>query len=293
MIIKTTLIAILACFAPAIALPDGVTISKDDASTIPGTITYTVTAPQQKSPNKVEVLTPDDMDATRQYAYVICLPVNTGTAPKFGHPLAEAKKHDLANRFGLIIVAPAYDVEPWFGDHPTAPAPRQQAYVTEALIPAIESVLPVRTDAGGRFLVGFSKSGLGALGLFIRHPDQFARVAVFDSFTGQPTEEQFRLWGFAASYGDRETYDKLEPIALIERNKDKLRTKDDRRFVVMAGGPGNRTGVDNLVAKLRETNIPYTYILQSTAGHHWETGWLPLAVAALNPPASRPAGHTP
>jgi S-formylglutathione hydrolase FrmB len=283
--LKTALLTLLAAAATALALPEGVTISKDEGTNIPGTVTYTVTAPQQKSANKVEVLTPDDMDATRAYAYVICLPVNTGTAPKFGHPLTEAMKHDLANRFDVIFVVPAYDVEPWFGDHPTDPAPRQQAYVTDALIPAIESVLPVRTDAAGRFLVGFSKSGLGALGLMLRHPDQFARVATFDSYMGQPTGEQFRTWGFAATYGTRDNFDKFDPMLLIDKAPDQFKG-DDRRFVMLAGGPGYRLGVDNFVAKLKESNIAHTHIVLSNAGHHWQTGWLPVAVAALNPPAS-------
>ncbi len=281
--IKEIIAATIACTSVVFALPDGVSISKDDKSNIEGTATYTVTAPQQASANKVEVLLPDNLDPTKKYSYVICLPVNTGTAAKFGHALKEAKKHDLANRYQVIFIVPAYDVEPWFGDHPTAPAPKQQAYVTDALIPAIESVLPVRTDAGGRFLVGFSKSGLGALGLMLRHPDQFARVAAFDSFMGQPTDEQFSKWGFAASYGTRENFDKFDPMLLADKAKDQFKG-DDRRFVILAGGPGSRIGVDMFEQKLKDANIAHTYIFQSNAGHHWETGWLPLAIAGLNPP---------
>jgi hypothetical protein len=287
--IRTIAIALLATITTAFALPEGVTIRKDESSRIAGTVTYTVAAPQQKAPNKVEVLLPSNLDPARRYAYVICLPVNTGIEPKFGHPLAEAIKHDLANRHQLIFVAPAYDVEPWFGDHPTAAAPRQQAYVTDALIPALEQALPIRGDAGGRFLVGFSKSGLGALGLMLRNPDQFARVAAFDSYMGQPTDEQFTKWGFAASYGTRENYDRFDPMLLASKAKDAFKGKPDRRFVILAGGPGSRIGVDMFVQKLKDEQIPFTYVLQTNAGHHWETGWLPLAVAGLQTPPPLPA----
>jgi hypothetical protein len=277
-------IALVLIASTAWALPEGVSIAKDESSRIPGTVTYTVTAPQQKSANKLEVLLPANLDPAKRYAYVICLPVNTGVEPKFGHPLAEAIKHDLANRHQIIVVAPAYDVEPWFGDHPTQPAPRQQAYVVDALIPALEETLPVRRDQAGRFVIGFSKSGLGALGLMFRHPAVFQRVAVFDSYMGQPTDEQFTKWGFAASYGTRENYDKFDPMILAGKLKEPFAKKPERRFVVLAGGPGSRIGVDMFVQKLKDEQIAFTYVLQTNAGHHWETGWLPLAIAGLETP---------
>lgn len=281
--IQTAIACLLLCASFAFALPEGVTVTKDESSKIDGTSTYTITSPHQKGPNKVEVLLPAPLDPEKKYAYVICLPVNTGVAGPFGHPLIEAKKHDLANRHQVIIVAPAYDVEPWFGDHPTNPAPRQQQYVLDALIPAIEQELPVRKDPAGRFIVGFSKSGLGALGLILRNPTQFARIAAFDSFMGQPTDEQFNKWGLVASYGTRANFDKFDPMQLIDKAKADFKAAD-RRFVILAGGPGSRIGVDMLAQKLKDAQIPFTYILQTNAGHHWETGWLSMAIAGLNTP---------
>lgn len=266
--------------APTTALspPPGVTFEKTAGE--PGLVTYTVTSPYQRGPNAVEVLLPDAFDpsgATR-YRVVYVLPVNTGTGGRWGHALLEIKRLNLHNRYAAIFVMPAYDTEPWFGDHPIDPTVRQQAYLTDAVIPLIDRTYPT-ADAAGRFLIGFSKSGWGGLSLFLRNPTLFEQVAVFDPFGGPMTDEMFTKWGIAASYGTRENLDRFDPHVLIERRGKELGPK--RRIVLMAGGPGSRIGVDVLHAKLRDAKVPYTYVLGSDMAHDWTSGWLPLAVAGI------------
>lgn len=274
------LLTLLAVGAPALDGPAGVTVAEDPAPRIPGTLVWQVTSPYQEGTNAVEILLPDARPADRRYPVVYILPVNTGTQGQWGHPLEVAKAHDLANRHQVILVCPAFAVLPWFGDNPQRPEMRQSSYVTEVVMPLVEARLPALAGPKGRHLIGFSKSGLGALGLFLRQPERFAAVAVFDNWWGVPNAAQWDAWGFAACYGTRENFDAWDPQRLIGQRKAELGA-GPTRITVMGGGPGIRLGVEALEGMLSDGKIPHLMMCDRSWGHTWTSGWLPLAVAAV------------
>ncbi len=144
-------------------------------------------------------------------------------------------------------------------------------------------------ESRGRMLIGFSKAGLGAWQLFLMHPDLFDQVAIFDSFQGQPSQDQWIHWGLVDTYGTRENFDKYDPLILLDKQKELLQ-KCPRRITLLGGGPGSRVGVDLYHTKLQDFKIPYIYIQGSYMQHNWYSGWLPLAVAGMAYPdyASQP-----
>ena len=169
---------------------------------------------------------------------------------------------------------------PWFGDNPTRPEIRQDAYMLDVVIPFIDKEFSTVTDARGRMLIGFSKAGLGAWQLFLMHLDMFDQVAIFDSFQGQPSQDQWIHWGLVDTYGTRENFDKYDPLILLDNRKEILQ-KCPRRITILGGGPGSRVGVDLYHTKLQDFKIPYIYIQGSYMQHNWYSGWLPLAVAGM------------
>ncbi len=255
-------------------------IEKDAQSINPGIVSYTVSSGYQKGPNALEVLLPDNFSRDKKYAVIYVLPVNTGTKGNWGSGIVEMQKANLQNTYGVIVVAPAFDTEPWYGDNPAAPKVRQSAYVLDVVIPFIDREYPTVAEGKGRMVLGFSKSGLGAMSLFLRNLEIFGKVAVFDAATGPDSQEIFKTWGFAESYGSRENFDKYDPMLLLGKAAPKLKG-GPRRIVMMAGGPGSRLGVDMMQTRMRDGGIPFVYVLGSNMGHSWNTGWLPLAVAAL------------
>lgn len=279
-----TILLLLACMSPlvAAALPEGTKITPDATPETPGVLSWTVTSPYQEGPNKLEVLLPQPLKPGRKYPVVYCLPVNATTKGDWGHPLTEAIKLDLPNRHQAIFVTPAYAVLPWFGDNPQRPEMRQNQYLIDVVIPFIESQYPADATPRGRYLVGFSKSGHGALGLFLRQPDFFSKVAVFENWWGVPNDEQWTQWGFATCYGTRENFDAYDPQLLIDKRKEQL-AAGPTRIAVLLGGPGARLGVEGLLGKLRDRRIPHTEIRNAAMAHTWTSGWLPLAVAAIDP----------
>jgi hypothetical protein len=286
--------ALFACCAVGPALGDdaalpGVTLTVDDQAQTPGVQSWTVTSPFQQGGNRIEFLLPSHRDPARRYPVVYCLPVNDGTQGKWGHPLTVATQHELADRLNVILVCPAYAITPWFGDNPMRPEVRQSSYLTEVVVPLVEARLPALAEARSRYLVGFSKSGHGALGIFLRHLDRFAKVAVFETWFGQPDASQWAGWGFVDCYGTRESYDAWNPQRLIDEQKALL-AKGASRIVVLNGGPGARFGSEALLAQVRDLHVPFTHIADGGWSHTWGSGWLPLAVTALLADRDEP-GH--
>ena len=112
------------------------------------------------------------------------------------------------------------------------------------------------------------------------HLDLFDQVAIFDSYQGQPTQEQWNTWGFADTYGTRENFDRYDPPRLLDQQKQVLQ-KCPRRITLIGGGPGVRVGVDWYRTKLEDYQIPHIYVHGTNMPHTWYSGWLPLAVAGM------------
>lgn len=258
-------------------------ITRDPQPVTKGTESWTVESPFLRGANKIEVLLPSPMEKERAYPVIYVLPVNAGTKGDWGHPLEEALRDDLANRHQAIFVVPSFPVLPWFGDNPNDPEMRQNRHVSEVVVPFIDKTYPTLAKPEGRAVIGFSKSALGALQLFLLEPEKFGGVAVFENWYGVPNALQWEKWGFAECYGTRENYDALDPQRLLNENKERL-SKEKRPLAVLIGGPGPRLGTELLLMQLRGTGIPHLEIRDTSWGHTWKSGWLPLAVTALRLP---------
>ncbi len=257
------------------------TITRDRVGLRPGTLCYSVTSPQQVGRTKIEVLVPDVIEPGRRYPVAYLLPVNVGTDGRWGSGIEEAWRGDLQNRHGVILVAPSFAAIPWYGDHPERPEVRQASFVTDVVVPFVDREFATIATPGGRSVVGFSKSGLGALSLFLRHPDQFGSVAVFDPAPA-PSTANFHRWGVDQSHGTRADFDRVDPLPLLARQRGGSRRRA-RRIVILSGGPGRRTGAASYRERLADLGIPFVSILDSGMAHTWTSGWLPLALAALDP----------
>jgi hypothetical protein len=260
--------------APTRVIPDAQEVH-------PGILCFTVSSAYQPQSNKLEVLLPDDYSPKKkQYRVVYLLPVNVGTDGQWGSGIVEAQRDNLQNAFDLIFVAPAYGNVPWFGDNPTRKDLRQNSYLIDVVIPFIEHQYSTDKSAHGRLLVGFSKAGLGAWELFLMHLDLFEQAGIFDSYQGQPSDLEWKTWGFLDTYGTRENFDRYEPTHLLDLHKKELAAQP-RRITLLGGGPGSRVGVDLYRSLLREDKIPFIYVDGNYMQHDWYSGWLPLAVAGM------------
>src|SRR5262245_2541048 len=166
--------------SPADAGGEGVKVSeaKKDGN---GFLVHEVRSPYQAGTTQIRVLRPAQVAKGKQYPVVYVLPVEAGTESRYGDGMREVQRLDLHNKFGAVFVAPTFSHLPWYADHPTKPEVRQESYFLKVVVPFIDKTYPVRAEAEGRLLLGFSKSGWGAWSLLLRRPDLFSRAAAWDA----------------------------------------------------------------------------------------------------------------
>lgn len=103
---------------------------------------YALESEFQSKPQFVEVLLPDDFDKSKKYRVLYLLPVEAGQGVQFGDGIMVARKLGIQNQHDLIVVAPAFDSEPWYGNDATDPHRRQEDFLLKAVVPFIESQYP-------------------------------------------------------------------------------------------------------------------------------------------------------
>jgi S-formylglutathione hydrolase FrmB len=86
---------------------------------------------------------------------------------------------DAHNKYNLTIVEPSFGIEPWYADNPRDSTRRYETFMTKDLLPWVTQNL-VRTGHEQNWLIGFSKPGIGAQDLILRHPDLFTLAASWD-----------------------------------------------------------------------------------------------------------------
>jgi S-formylglutathione hydrolase FrmB len=237
---------------------------------------HTLHSPRQAGETLVRVFTPDPMEPGKRYPTLYALPVEANTESRWGDPLAEIRRLDLANKHGVIVVAPTFSDLPWYADHPSDPALRQESYFLEDVIPFVEREYPAITSAEGRYLVGFSKSGWGAWSLLLRYPETFNRAAAWDSPLMQSAPDRF---GMGPIFGTQANFEEYEITRVVRARADVLR---QRSRLVLTGYFGNfREHHVAMHALLEELGIPHDYRDGPKRNHHWESGWLEETVELL------------
>ena len=219
---------------------------------------------------------------------------------KYGDGLAELKRLDLHNKHSLICVAPTFTHLPWYADHPTDKAIRQETYFVKVVVPFIDrtyqldekhrmdaSSVRIQAHADGRgvhltsvnkesrWLLGFSKSGWGAWSLLARHPDLFGKAAAWDAPLDMP---RFDLYGAAQVFGTQEHFESYRVLPAIQKCP---KLKGDAPRLVLTGYDNFRSHHETAHTLLDEGNVPHLYRDGPKLKHTWNSGWVEEAVGLL------------
>jgi hypothetical protein len=236
----------------------------------------------QAGPTTLRILLPDNFDAKKQYRALYVLPVHEEGVSRHGDGLVEVKKHDYHNKHQLICVAPGYTSKPWFADHDLNPQKQDESHLLKTVIPFVEKRYPVRTDGEGRLLIGFSKSGWGALALLLRNPQLFYRAAGWDigirADTGPVTENE-RAQRIAREWGTVKNFE-ANRISNLVKTKGRELGNEARLFYFSTEGTRAIGGVE-IHRLLVENKIPHRYVMEPYRKHSWDSGWIPEAMAFL------------
>lgn len=238
--------------------------------------THRLQSDLQSGETLVRTVTPSEMDSNRPLRALYVLPVEQGLESRWGDALTEVRKLNLADRHGLVVVLPTFSALPWYADHPTNPALRQEKYFVEVVVPLVERNYPVMRAPEGRLLVGFSKSGWGAWSLLLRHLHLFGRAAAWDAPLMQPTPDRF---GMGPIFGSIENFERYRISHLLRKQASAL--QGSKRLVLTGYAGAFREHHTKTHELLQELGIPHVYRDGPKRDHRWDSGWLDEAASLL------------
>jgi hypothetical protein len=288
--------AVLVCFfsyapvfgcnaAEAVELDASAVVSGPEFDSQKGVWRYRVESQFMKGANAIEVLLPDDFDQEREYRVLYVLPVESGIGGRYGDGLIEVKKVETHNKYQVICVAVAFDTIPWYGAHATDRKIRHEDFIKRVAVPLVESRYRTSGKADGRLLLGFSKSGWGALTLILRSPDFFGYACSWDAPL-MMDRSCLGMFGTNRHFGTPEQFAKYLPIRLIESNAEHFRGR--ARIAVLghqsfgpAGSPDKRPHTRAFHEKLELLGVKHHYDNGLVVRHDWHSGWVRPAVDAL------------
>jgi hypothetical protein len=243
----------------------------------------------QRGENVLRILVPDmGPKPGEPVRFLFLLPVEAGEGSDFGDPIEVVRKLDLHNRHRLVVVSPTFSDIPWYVDHPTDLKVRQTSYLIRGVLPAVRELFP--TPSAHVLLLGFSKSGWGALSLLARYPREFDAAAVWDT--------PFNLT--ALSYpGMKEVFATPEYLArqaLPDRLRGAARQLRRGKRIAILGYENFLEQQQQIHKLLNELEIPHDYVEGPSRRHRWDSGWVEQAVerlADMTPPVEESAISAP
>lgn len=259
-------------FTDALAADSAVGTGKTGAD---GVVVHEVRSPYQAGPTLIRVLAPDAPEKGRTYPVVYVLPVEAGTESRYGDGLAEVRRLGLHNELKAVFVAPTFAHLPWYADHPTRPDLRQEAHLLAAVVPFVQRTYPVRAEAAGRLLLGFSKSGWGAYSLLLRNPEVFGRAAAWDAPLMMDAPGRY---GSGEAFATPENFRRYELTRLVQERADWLRGGSR---LVLTGYGNFRAEHQRFHALLEKLNVSHAYRDGPAATHDWRGGWVTEAARLL------------
>lgn len=250
-------------------------IAEAPAKAVSDVRVHQVHSKYQAGETTIRVLLPDEMREGQSYRVLYVLPVEARDEDRYGNGLSEVQQHDLHNEHHLICVAPTFSQLPWYADHPTDKTIRQESYLLQEVLPLIEREYPVVEGAGGRLLVGFSKSGWGAWSLLLRHPDVFSKAAAWDAPLMMNTPGRY---GSGPIFGTAENFAKYEVQSLLRTQGSTL---GDQPRLILTGYDAFREHHLLTHQLLNDLDVPHVDRDGPHRKHTWHSGWLAESVDLL------------
>lgn len=221
----------------------------------------TIESPRQTTANFLRIARP----RKRSDRTVLILPVTANISGQWGDGFYEALRLNWVKRYNVTIAAPSFSHLPWFADHPTNAKIAQESYLLQDILPRLP---------GRILLLGFSKSGNGAVTLLLRHPERFAAAAAWDAplLLDAPGK-----YGSGEIYGTAENFAGYHVPSLLERHGGSKKLK------LAISGYGNfEAEVRGAHERMAALDIAHAYDNGVKRVHHWSSGWMEPAMATLD-----------
>lgn len=252
-----------------------------------GVKSYPVTSIYQGSQQQfIRVLEPTATCFGKARRILYILPVETGVtslSSQYSDGLEVARLANIHNRFNMVLIAPSFNYEPWYGDNPvdTTGAHRMESFIVNDLVPFGDTFVP-GASSSQRLLIGFSKSGNGVLDLILRHPDVFSAAAAWDAPAVQIKDiSAFPQFQLPLNFGNQANYNLYYIPTLVTNNAQSFQTRN--RLWISGDGVYYTPDMTTLHQQLTSDGIVHTWVAGSaTRAHSWNSGWVDGAITDLD-----------
>ena len=231
-------------------------------------------------PFDVRVLTPDHPSADYPHSFLYALPVEAGLGQTtYGSGLDELQKLGAENQYNATIIEPIFPIDLWYADNPTDLTIDYETF-TSTLLPEWVDSNFATTGGEKNLLLGFSKSGYGALDLEFKHPSVFDAAAAWDFPGEMATYSQFGS-SSGADYGTESNFQSNYRMSdtFLDTWKAPFTTEDR---IWISEGPVFQDQVAAFDALLTSHGVSHSLSsTQTNDPHTWSGGWLSNTVAGL------------
>ncbi len=237
-----------------------------------------ISADNGNGPQILRVLTPAHPASGVSHNFLIVLPVEAGLGSTYGDGLATLQALDAQDKYNLTIIEPTFAIDPWYANDPNDRDLQYETFMTQELVPWIKQHLAT-TGHEQVWLIGFSKSGLGAQDLILKHPHVFTLAASWDSPFDMSSYDQFGS-DSEANYGTDANFQANYRLTKAFVNAHSAPFLTSNRIWI--GGYGlYQTDDSDYNALLNSEGIAHSTETPQYMAHRWDSGWVPMALAAL------------
>jgi hypothetical protein len=236
----------------------------------------------------LRVLAPTNPAPGVPHDFLYVLPVQGGLAADYGDGMDTLRTLDAQDQYNLTIVEPTFQIDPWYADNPNDPNLQYETFMTKDLVPWVTNTLST-SGHEQNWLIGFSKSGIGGEDLLLKHPDLFALAASWDFPADMSSYDQFGS-SSASDYGTDANFQANYRLtsAFLDAHKGPFVTSNR---IWIGGYSVFQTDMSDYDALLTSKGILHSTETPTVMTHRWDSGWIPIALAALHQDsANLPAG---
>lgn len=261
------------------------------ADGVKGVTRWDVTSAHSSASARVEVLLPAayTLSTARRWPVLYVLPAYEGPPAGVEDGQAYIRALGWHSTQECIVVQVTYPTAPWVGNHASDAAKAQRRYILETVMPFIEGAYQAAPERSGRCLIGYSKSGVGAMSLLLEHQDTIGYAVSWDSPLMFQSGD-YGIFDSATAFGTNGAWDAWLARDLLvaspppEAYARLIITGDDAANLYGPGPGGSYAGSEHTAgfAALCTTEGVQRTLDNSLAGaHNWSSGWLAAALAAL------------
>ena len=222
-------------------------------------------------PYQVLVLNPTNPSTDFAHNFLYALPAEAGLgSSQFGYAMDELEALGAQNQFNATIIEPIFPINSWYADNPNDPTINYATFMSTLLPNWVDSTFG--TGHEQNLLVGFSKSGYGALDLLLKNPGVFTAAGAYDVPADMSSYDTYGS-SSSADYGTQQNFQNnyqlsstfLDALAAPFSSLDRLVISEGNTFA---------SQVADLASRLASAGIDYTLLNQSNDFHSWAGGWL-------------------